>query len=135
MIELTKGCDNCYSHHPSDCAECIVSGEYVNWRSGKMDVVNDIGIPATLELCAEEAVELAHACLKYARKLRGENPTPKSEEDIMDALIEEVADIGVCVGKLLDCGIVPQKDVDAVIEYKTERWEERLKEKKRKMGK
>lgn len=100
-----------------------------------MDVVNDIGIPATLELCAEEAVELAHACLKYARKLRGENPTPKSEEDIMDALIEEVADIGVCVGKLLDCGIVPQKDVDAVIEYKTERWEERLKEKKRKMGK
>lgn len=99
-----------------------------------MDVVNDIGIPATLELCAEECLELGHACLKYARKLRGENPTPKSEEDIMDALIEEVADVGVCIGKLLDNDIVPQKDVNAVIEYKVRRWEERLREKKKQMG-
>lgn len=36
-------------------------------------LANKIGVPATLELMAEESVELAHACLKYARYLRDEN--------------------------------------------------------------
>lgn len=30
------------------------------------NLADKIGVPATLEMMAEEAVELAHACLKYA---------------------------------------------------------------------
>ena len=41
-------------------------------------IVDRIGKPAMLEQTAEECAELAHACLKEARRLRGENPTPKT---------------------------------------------------------
>lgn len=42
------------------------------------NIVDRIGLPALLEQTAEECTELAHACLKEARRLRGENPTPKT---------------------------------------------------------
>ena len=129
---MDKNCVNCYSRE-SECAECIANGEYSNW-TGKIDVVNDIGVPATLELCAEEAVELAHAALKMARKLRGENPTPKSMDDIIDALTEELGDIQINIDKILEYGIVSKADVDAVKEFKRKRWEERLREKKKQMS-
>ena len=35
-------------------------------------IIDAIGEPALLEQTAEEAIELAHACLKLARKLRAE---------------------------------------------------------------
>ena len=40
------------------------------------DIIDSIGLPAVLEQLAEECSELAQASLKYARLLRGENPTP-----------------------------------------------------------
>ena len=45
------------------------------------DVLDMIGTAAALEQLAEESAELAQAALKTARKLRGENPTPKSRAD------------------------------------------------------
>ena len=42
------------------------------------DIIDTIGLPAMLEQLAEECSELAQASLKYARLLRGENPTPKT---------------------------------------------------------
>lgn len=62
-----------------------------------MSVVYKIGVPALLEQTAEECCELAHACLKMARKLRDENPTPRQIEDIRDDLAEEMADVMVCL--------------------------------------
>lgn len=41
-------------------------------------IVDYIGKAALLEQTAEEASELSQACLKMARKIRGENPTPKT---------------------------------------------------------
>ena len=41
----------------------------------------EIGTAATYEMLAEECSELAQACLKYARILRGENPTPKTQAE------------------------------------------------------
>ena len=38
---------------------------------------------AVLEQMSEEAAELAQAALKYARILRGENPTPVTEREAM----------------------------------------------------
>ena len=52
-----------------------------------------VGEPALYEGMAEEAIELAHAALKTARILRGENPTPADEETTRRALIEECTDL------------------------------------------
>ena len=60
------------------------------------------GIPlaAIYEQLAEEASELAQAALKKSRKLRGENYTPKSMEEIDKALEEEVTDVDLCLDVL-----------------------------------
>ena len=46
-----------------------------------MNIVETIGSAAVLEQLAEESAELAQAALKLARKLRGVNPTPKTEQE------------------------------------------------------
>ena len=46
---------------------------------GYKEILEHVGEAAVLEQTAEECAELAHACLKMARKLRGENPTPVAE--------------------------------------------------------
>ncbi len=45
---------------------------------------------------AEECAEMSKACLKKVRKLRGENFTPISDEQIEKDLNEEFADISLC---------------------------------------
>lgn len=60
-----------------------------------------IGEPATLEMLAEECVELAHAALKLARVERGENPTPKPKEQCIDAMHEELVDVLICIGEVM----------------------------------
>lgn len=56
------------------------------------DVLEMIGTAALLEQLAEESAELAQAALKMARKLRNENPTPKTHADCVSNLQEEIAD-------------------------------------------
>jgi len=65
-----------------------------------MILIDTIGEPATLELMAEECVELAHACLKLARYERGENPTPKTKDECIQSVTEELADVWVTMGEL-----------------------------------
>lgn len=48
---------------------------------------------AQYEQLAEECAELAHAALKAARILRGENPTPRGFDEVMANLREEYADV------------------------------------------
>lgn len=64
------------------------------------DVLDMIGTAAALEQLAEESAELAQAALKMARKLRGENPTPKSRADCIANLQEEIADVELCISIL-----------------------------------
>ena len=45
-------------------------------------ILERVSTPVLLEQTAEECVELAHVLLKYARYLRGENPTDDNEYDI-----------------------------------------------------
>jgi len=59
-----------------------------------------IPLSARYEQLAEEASELAQAALKKSRKLRGENYTPKSMEEIDKALEEEVTDVDLCLDVL-----------------------------------
>lgn len=78
-----------------------------------MDVIlNSIGAPAALEQCAEECSELAQACLKLARKIRGENPTPCSEESLYAALEEEISDVELCIDVLLRWLFLIDEDSD-----------------------
>ena len=53
----------------------------------------DISKADLYEQLAEEAAELAQAANKMARVMRGTNPTPKTEEEARNSLIEEYTDV------------------------------------------
>lgn len=94
-----------------------------------MKVSDVLSHAAILEQCAEECAELAQACLKLARKLRYENPTPKSKEELIEGLVEELADVEVCVDVMTEAGIFDDDSYNAIfdlIHSKHVRWEERL---------
>lgn len=59
-----------------------------------------IGKAAMLEQTAEEAAELAQACLKLARYERGENPVYKTLDQLRADLVEEMADVIICIDEL-----------------------------------
>jgi len=90
------------------------------------DIIDSIGLPAVLEQLAEECSELAQASLKYARLLRGENPTPKTEQECLEALTEEIADVDLCISELMMEGLVDSNKVIDIIDQKENRWKERL---------
>lgn len=66
----------------------------------EMNVWKKFGVyicqPAMYEALAEECAELAQAALKMARVLRGENPTPVSEAEAMEMVVEELTDVISC---------------------------------------
>ena len=75
---------------------------------------------ALYEQLAEECCELAHACQKKARFLRGENPTPLTINDIDEMVDEEYTDVFL-VTTLLGLS------VDSCNYYKKiDRWADRL---------
>lgn len=88
------------------------------------DIIDVIGKPATLEHLAEECAELAQAALKMARKLRGENPTPLTEEVCLANLTEEIVDVEWYIDQLRD--IVDSTTVENLKEYKQQRACKRL---------
>lgn len=67
-------------------------------------IKEELSEAALYEQLAEECIELSHACLKKARKLRGENPTPLQEDEIDHNIVEEYTDVQL-VSKLLGIGI------------------------------
>ena len=87
-----------------------------------------IGTPAMLEQTAEECVELAHACLKLARYLRGENKVYKTKEEIYSNLSEEIADVYISIDELLQAGVISHESIDSNIMTKLERMRKRLEE-------
>lgn len=86
------------------------------------DIEQLIGTPATLEQLAEECAELGQAALKLARKMRGENPTPKTQDELLENLTEEVADVLLCIEQVnLDAD-----KIESVKAYKAARWRQRI---------
>ncbi len=76
---------------------------------------------ALYEQLAEECSELSQACLKKARKLRDENYTPKTMEEIDANLEEEFTDVTLAANA---CNIVVNWHIEHV---KAARWIERNK--------
>lgn len=90
-------------------------------------MINEIiGTPAMLELAAEECTEMAQACLKMARHLRNENPTFKSLTTINDNLIEEIADVEICINELKMASIVDEALIKKKMVEKEARAKKRL---------
>ena len=88
-------------------------------------LIEAIGTPAMLEQTAEEATELAFACLKLARHLRGENKVHgRTEEEMINNLEEEMADIYVCFDELNS--YIDYHQVVEIIAMKKERMANRL---------
>ena len=85
-----------------------------------------IGEAALLELTAEECTELAQACLKKARALRGDMPVSKTDEEMYDDIVEELADVRICMAEVL-AGTVDISDLARMELSKKERLLERLK--------
>ena len=82
----------------------------------------DLPLETKLIQLAEEASELAQACLKLVRVMDGDSPAP--EQAVRDNLIEEMADVSVCMTALQD--IAPLSQVGEIITQKAQRWEDRL---------
>ena len=90
-------------------------------------LVDFIGVPAMLEQTAEEATELAFACLKLARYIRGENKVHnRTEDELYDNLVEEIADMNRCFKELYKGNIVDHGRVTKMATVKLRRMEERL---------
>lgn len=71
---------------------------------------------------AEECSELAQAALKLRRVFDQKNPTPMSEEDAIEHLYEEIADVKLYCSQL----DIPARYISEIMERKEKRWEERL---------
>lgn len=91
-------------------------------------LIEKIGEPATLELLDEECTELAHACLKLARVMRGENPTPKTKDECRKRVVEEMADVELTMWEL-DPAWLQEEDIEKISGQKYKRMIERLEEK------
>lgn len=92
------------------------------------EILKAIGEPAALEQLAEECSELGKAALKLARKMRGENPTPKSIPVCLQDLAEEVADVLVCLNVLSCAEWWDAGAIEDIQNGKELRWHVRLKE-------
>ena len=75
---------------------------------------------------AEEAAELAQAALKLRRTYSDVNPTPVSTEDAYEGLLEELADVQVCITALGFNHNIDHLRVMRITSQKMERWATRL---------
>jgi len=88
-------------------------------------------VPETecLAQLAEEACELSQAALKLRRAMGTGNPTPISVEDAIANLEEEIADVQLCTAVLVYADTrINADNIERVMNEKTTRWLERLKE-------
>ena len=97
---------------------------------GYKEILEHVGEAAVLEQTAEECAELAHACLKMARKLRGENPTPVAEVWISTSIHEELADLMNCVDCILHMSWINAKEIQEIQIEKAKRWGNRIEDEK-----
>lgn len=75
---------------------------------------------------AEECSEMGHAALKLRRVYDGSNPTPVTEEEAIYNLLEEIADVELCLFVLEYNRPWHVGQVGMVIERKADRWLNRL---------
>lgn len=128
-ISVLKSKDRMEEYIRHDSIETLKAAARIrkskNFNTSLCDV---IGEPAMLEQTAEECTELAQACLKYARYLRGENKVHKPIHAIRANFHEELADVSICVDEMISHHFVDVEKVRACEKFKRERMRKRLTE-------
>ena len=84
--------------------------------------IQDLPEQTRLIQLAEESAELAQAAIKMIRAQNGD--TPVSIEEASANLMEEIADVSVCMTAVSD--IVSPKEICEIITKKAHRWETRI---------
>lgn len=92
----------------------------------KTEIAQKMGTPALLEQVAEECMELAHACIKAARKIRNESYTPVDHTTLSYKLHEETADVLNSIDVLHYNGTIDYDIVSGIANSKMERWSDRM---------
>lgn len=82
--------------------------------------------PELLAQLAEEAAELGKAALKLRRVYTGVNPTPITGKEAFENLLEELADVYVCIAALGFDRSIDNMRVERTMKAKMERWAGRL---------
>lgn len=104
-----------------------VSNE-TNLKSEKLGVVaRHLGVEEILSQTTEECGELIQAAQKMRRVLRG--TTPVDESEAIRHLIEEIADVLVCIDAISCLGLVDNDKIANMASKKIDRWYNRTIEK------
>lgn len=69
----------------------------------------------------EELGELIQALSKYIRHMTGDETLRKNIYDIYDMMIEELADVEICLDKFKSMNKIEQYEIDKIKEYKENR--------------
>lgn len=80
---------------------------------------------------AEECAELGKAALKLRRAYDGTNPTPIKNAEAYNNLLEEIADVILCLEVLNLHAPAAMFEVEKTMNMKVKRWALRLKEAER----
>ena len=80
---------------------------------------NQILIQTTITI--EELGELAQALGKYVRYMSDDGTLRKGIIDIYDMIIEELADVELCLEKFKKLNYIDQIEIDKIKEYKENR--------------
>lgn len=77
---------------------------------------------------AEECAEFGKAALKYRRVLDGRNPTPVAHSEAYGNLLEEMADVLLCISVLKLDTVMNIYECGEICDKKLTRWVKRLRE-------
>lgn len=92
------------------------------------DILDHITLDEVLAQLAEEASELAQAALKLRRTMSKANPTPVTRHEAEEKLLEEIADVKLCLHVAGFESVQRKIKANRIIYQKAERWLKRLKE-------
>lgn len=92
-----------------------------------IDTIREIlPLEEILTQLAEEAAELSQAALKYRRTLSNANPTPVGRKEAEIKLLEEIADVKLCLHVAGFEAVRHKIQVNRTISTKAARWLKRL---------
>lgn len=92
-------------------------------------IIEELSQAELLAMLAEEAAELSQAALKLRRVLDGSNPTPTTYGEAKEDLIEEAADVELCMRQIT--ALSDRHEIELVKAAKYRRWLERLAERRK----
>ena len=93
----------------------------------KYYIYEELGEGELLCQLAEECAELTQAALKLRRAYTRKNPTPITDEEAISGLLEEIADVRLCIETMF-LNEEEEAEIKSTIERKMERWANRIRE-------